>query len=415
MANRHHLEIRDTGYMEVAADASHTRVLVFIHGIFGDSSDSWGDLPHKLLTCQPFALFDLASFGYTSKILEFTEPSTTVEQLISFIVVKLSVYDELFFVAHSMGGLLLRQALAQMLTREDQRKIAARVRQCFMIASPITGSWAARALARVRGLTRINKRLAFLAFANDGTASLSTSFDQAAAAAIRAGVPRANIPQFAWIFGAEDRLVARVEADALGKYDLRPIVVPGTHGGIKQNLSVDSVAVSLIVQGVQQIERGSAAVQTDKIAGVKEVTKKREEAVVRAHGRRASTAGRTGRPVIIISCSAHKTDVIGGTYGTSMSIVGQLVDERVARAVVDMRSRLFRQIKQGCMDGVEFKEGNRIMRRANQELRFGPEFGGASEDPCYLPAFKRYTGRAFQASANEWETCLQRVDAPFSF
>jgi Peroxide stress protein YaaA len=61
-------------------------------------------------------------------------------------------------------------------------------------------------------------------------------------------------------------------------------------------------------------------------------------------------------------------------------------------------------LQSGRIDGTEFKEGNRAGRPENRALVLGPDFGGAINEPKYLPAYWRYSGRTYQASRDDWTT-----------
>ena len=60
-------------------------------------------------------------------------------------------------------------------------------------------------------------------------------------------------------------------------------------------------------------------------------------------------------------------------------------------------------IESGKLTGNEFDEGNRAYRQQNRKLVPGPDFGGVRNEEVYLPGYRRYCGRFYQATKDEWE------------
>jgi pimeloyl-ACP methyl ester carboxylesterase len=102
-------------------DPSVTQIIVFIHGIFGSSNETWKSTPTQLMTSPQFSKSDYGSYGYASRIIEWKRPESFVEQLVLWMRTHLSAYNEIFLVCHSMGGLFARHAIIRML--EDRTTI----------------------------------------------------------------------------------------------------------------------------------------------------------------------------------------------------------------------------------------------------------------------------------------------------
>ena len=52
-----------------------------------------------------------------------------------------------------------------------------------------------------------------------------------------------------------------------------------------------------------------------------------------------------------------------------------------------------------------------IMGLQNRALTLGPDFGGAINEPKYLPAYWRYSGRTYQASRDDWNSFRSLPDS----
>lgn len=402
---RSHIVIDATSTLDSFKDSSIKNVVVFVHGIFGGSKETWAATPTQLVTSPHFVVFDYASYGYGSKIIEIRNPELFVDQLILWTRTHLCNYENIYFVAHSMGGLLVRHAIAKMLVSADDRTLAKKIRRCFMIASPVSGSWLARWLCWVPFLTKINRRLAYLAKPSIDGKDMSAAYADAADHFKQAGGSSADIPRFSYFVGIDDRIVSPPEKLFYTEFDKYEGPIPGTHSTMKLDVNSNSVLITRITQLVQDSSIRSETSQRDRITMGKEATRKRELATQNNAKHIAMAEKRTIGDVVdvvLISCSATKTDANGNLHPKSGGIVDLVADERIGQLVLDMRSKVLRLIQEGKIDGIEFAQGNRASMPVNQKLLFGPDFGGVLNDLRYLPAYARYKGRCYQAHENEW-------------
>ena len=136
----------DTSYWE--RKTPHHRVIVFVHGVMGDPRDTWtndgtkASFPTLVAKDKTFDDADIYVFGYPTK---FRGSTLDVDQLSDLLHQRLIAekitqnYDEIVFVAHSMGGLVVRDFLMK-----DGPSVAKKVPMIYTFATPYTGSDAAR-------------------------------------------------------------------------------------------------------------------------------------------------------------------------------------------------------------------------------------------------------------------------------
>ncbi|HEX7803883.1 MAG TPA: alpha/beta hydrolase [Pseudoxanthomonas sp.] len=124
---------------------NHRVAVVFIHGLFGDTLDTWSPDPagkvdfFSLLKQNPEVgdKIDLFAFGFTSNMfrsgsLDAREAANSLEE--SLQANKVWEYDNVVFVAHSLGGLV---TLRYLITNPEHLE---RVPLVVLYASPMDGS-----------------------------------------------------------------------------------------------------------------------------------------------------------------------------------------------------------------------------------------------------------------------------------
>jgi hypothetical protein len=233
---------------------------------------------------------------------------------------------------------------------------------------------------------------------------MSEAYKSAANVYMKANGSWADIPKFHYFTGKKDLLVFQPQATFFTDHDTWEGPVSGDHDTIKRELNSNSSLVRRIVDLVTETSTNAAAPQETKIQLVKAVNTERERAVrVAASGGKGAASERR-IDVVLISCSRQKASSPGVEHLGTGGISEQLVNVELWPQIVETRSRILRLVHQGKVNGVEFKEGNRISRRENEELVLGPDFGGALNGSIYLPATTRYTGRCFKnISPEDWD------------
>lgn len=156
-------------------------LIIFVHGIRDDGNLTWtndetgANWPEMLKEDIRFSNFDLASFHYSSLLFENGNLSiSNVSDLLFFRLDHnfINNYEKIVFVAHSMGGIVVRNLLIK------YDAISEKVPLVYFLATPTAGADIAK-LAQVLGLK--NRQLQALtsfeksAFLQDQTSTWRTS------------------------------------------------------------------------------------------------------------------------------------------------------------------------------------------------------------------------------------------------
>jgi len=126
------------------------RVIVFVHGIFGDATGTWtcdstkSYWPNLILTDEAFNDADVYVAGYDTP---FVGNTMTIDEVVSNLNNRLQAdqvfeHRDVIFVTHSLGGLIAQRFLL------THRGLAAKVPFLFFFSTPETGAQIA-ALGRV--------------------------------------------------------------------------------------------------------------------------------------------------------------------------------------------------------------------------------------------------------------------------
>jgi pimeloyl-ACP methyl ester carboxylesterase len=139
----------------------HRRVaVVFVHGIFGDTLDTWSSGAGKptfftLLAGVPDvgAKLDMYAFGFTSNMLtagslDIRESANKLHEYLQF--ARVLDYPTVVFVAHSMGGLIVLRELI------NHREMMEKVPLVVLFATPQEGAQ----IAKIAGVVAKNPALA---------------------------------------------------------------------------------------------------------------------------------------------------------------------------------------------------------------------------------------------------------------
>ena len=116
--------------------------VILLHGFGGDAAETWGDFPKLLAAQAALQNWDIYSIGYSTSLafdiagIWTADPTIiTLGGLLETVtdVPPLDGYQSLAIIAHSMGGLLLQQALV------TNRGMRARVSHVLLFGTPSAG------------------------------------------------------------------------------------------------------------------------------------------------------------------------------------------------------------------------------------------------------------------------------------
>ena len=124
-----------------SSDAHNRAAVVFVHGFTGDLKTTWRNIPGLLRSDGHLNDWDLLTFGYASgRLFDLTglwaadaDLATIAKMLNARPELSAAKYDRLAFVAHSMGGLVVQQAIVQ------NADLRSRVSHVILFGTPSNG------------------------------------------------------------------------------------------------------------------------------------------------------------------------------------------------------------------------------------------------------------------------------------
>lgn len=140
------------------------RVVVFIHGVIGERFGTWtaknGKVwPNMVKTEDPdLAGYDVYVFGYPSRLFG---KSPSIHEVATVLGARLQdagvfEYDEIFFVAHSMGGLITKAMLTDLSFRREDASVQ-RVKAVLFLSTPSKGAPLADVASLISGNTQFKE------------------------------------------------------------------------------------------------------------------------------------------------------------------------------------------------------------------------------------------------------------------
>jgi len=130
-----------------SAPESSKKLIVFVHGVFGDPDSSWtnktgASWPNLIEGDENFHGFTVATYRYDSP---FFQRSSGIEEITQRLLRQLEdqnifrKFHEVYFVAHSMGGLVVKGVLAN-LNRPSQVQKLRTIKAVLYISTPTQGA-----------------------------------------------------------------------------------------------------------------------------------------------------------------------------------------------------------------------------------------------------------------------------------
>lgn len=141
----------------------HTKLLVFVHGVFGSSASTWGDpsgdhfWPEMVSTDPRFGDFDIYLMNYLTPIIGSAPNINEIggnelSQLRDKGIFQ--QYTDVHFLAHSMGGLVVKSMLTQ-LNRGEDLPLLRRIKSAVFLSTPAQGA----ELAGIGSWLTLNRQL----------------------------------------------------------------------------------------------------------------------------------------------------------------------------------------------------------------------------------------------------------------
>jgi pimeloyl-ACP methyl ester carboxylesterase len=401
-------DIDGHSFLEIYPDGQSSALIIFVHGIFGDPQGTWAETPQTLMMFPALADADWGSFGYDTGLIYRRDAMQTVDQLLLWIRTHAARYRNIFFVAHSMGGLFVRDVCAKLALSQSQNDLAlfANIKHGFLVASPVGGAVWARRISWIPLIRSLNSHIAYL---EQGESYIS-KFPTYAAAIDAAKKHGGSRPKFSIFIGTRDQVVQNILTSVLTEDDTYEGPVPGSHSTLKTALNANSTLVKRIVQIVSDYSRRSMVAPQEIATAIIASRASSSLEAPRSDTLTAPVSTGGGKAVILISCSAHKRTDSEVMHPKKGGVLSAVADGEIGLHAIQTRAQIMGLLQSGRIDGTEFKEGNRAGRPENRALVLGPDFGGAINEPKYLPAFWRYSGRTYQASREDWSAFLSFPD-----
>ena len=126
---------------------SSQKLIVFVHGVFGDPSLTWTNRsgvswPDLIKDDERFRDFTVAAYRYDTPFLHRT---SSIEEIAARLLRQLEdegvfrKYNEIYFIAHSMGGLVVKRVLVD-LNRPTQTAKLRKIKAVLFISTPAQGA-----------------------------------------------------------------------------------------------------------------------------------------------------------------------------------------------------------------------------------------------------------------------------------
>jgi pimeloyl-ACP methyl ester carboxylesterase len=142
-------KVYDLGqYEQIRSVQGAERLILFVHGFGGNYQRTWGSLPDYLAADPRFQDANIYLFGFRTGLLRyFAAPIAALAQRLKTILLfEQAGYGAVTAIAHSMGGLVLKEAVASALLTGDSNRLKP-LRHVVFCSTPHLGEVKATALA----------------------------------------------------------------------------------------------------------------------------------------------------------------------------------------------------------------------------------------------------------------------------
>lgn len=223
--------------------------IVFIHGLGGNETKSWGHFP-KLLEDDERYSRDCKLFYYTYPTSPFRLPLFSPKNaslkdlsdgLASFIKLKMADISSVLLVTHSMGGLVARRYLLDHQNNDDISP-SIEIEGLVMFATPNAGA----ELARVGKLiSRGNKHLKQLCNKSEFIQTLNTEWDFRG---------MENLVKIDYFWGSSDQVVTRESSESFYGNKNFHVLTGKNHGSIIKPANQDDISYLALAKVIDDIQ-----------------------------------------------------------------------------------------------------------------------------------------------------------------
>lgn len=219
--------------------------IVFVHGILGDKTETWGKFPELIATDRELPLFDVLCWGYRSGLVpgSYQDVASEADGLMSDLRLLTKNDEDIFLIAHSMGGLvLLKGVVLKVLNGEGKVHPVSSIQLITLYATPLHGSSVADVLVAGAQLHRYSrlamkllpgKQLKDLRKGEFVQRLLRDTNDHVYRPPADNPLVERNIPVQVCT-AKRDAVVSRDSAIGIFSRDPSPIHLEGTHSSVKQ-------------------------------------------------------------------------------------------------------------------------------------------------------------------------------------
>lgn len=217
--------------VQPAKDEDRQPVIIFVHGLSGSADGTWGDLVRCVRSDEAFARHTLDFYSFPTKLirLPFAAPlpglRSIAEGLTTFIQERHGDKQEIWLVAHSLGGLIVRQ----MVVAELRSSRTLKVTKIALIAVPNNGSM----LASVGSLVSFpHRQLKRLSRDDEALRSLNADWEQ---------LKVEELISVRYIVGGCDRAVPHESAVPYVGRENKALLIDADHRSIIRPRDIDDI------------------------------------------------------------------------------------------------------------------------------------------------------------------------------
>jgi pimeloyl-ACP methyl ester carboxylesterase len=356
-------------------------LIIFLHGLRGDSTH-WTGVPTYVESS--LSSFTTTRLDYSADALGHADLETSADQILTKMHTDFLLYDPIFIVGYSMGGLVAREVCVKLLQSvDDETKLLERILGVITFGSPLSGlrpSWRGWSVNKVKSFLTPKVRQLTAEFVFD-------RYNKAVKSAFERGI---NGPKQIHYEIENDELVDKHDTRAYTRDDLHAGTISGTHGGFLNSKDAQKEVADRLLAEIQQRYNSLGS------AGRAAITEPSSYSV----------ADR----ILLIACSNRK--ITGGNKSfNGPPPAGWIPQPELRDQIKSKRNAVLSLLRGFKLTSGYSRASNRMHQAPNKILKHGPDFGGVEEGGAYMPAWQRYVGRCYAPIREvSWENHFRQPD-----